>query len=349
LALAAVANQKPTRQKTNGSDVDYAILGSTGLRVSRLAFGAGPVSGVMVEEDARRQEALVRRVLDAGVNWIDTAATYGDGRSEQAVGASLAALGAAGDVHIATKVRLFEHQLSDIRAAVRESVAASLQRLCVKQVTLLQVHNSITARRGDEPTSLTPNDVLGPGGLLEALGQLREDGVVRFFGLTAIGQPGPLREVIESGQFHTIQVPYNLMNPSAGQDVPADFQEANYGNVIAAAALEQMGVFVIRVYAGGVLTGSPPSRHTLTTKFFPMELFKRDELRVAKLRDMRLGDIAVKELALRYSLSHPSATSAIVGFGEPGHVDEAVRYLNAGPLSDALLARLRSFEYHRVR
>jgi aryl-alcohol dehydrogenase-like predicted oxidoreductase len=328
--------------------LDYETLGSTGLRVSRLAFGAGPVPAVMVGDDERRQQALVRRVVDAGINWIDTAATYGDGQSERALGSSLATLGIADEVHIATKVRVLEHQLGDIRAAVRASIAASLKRLRVKQVTLLQVHNSITSKRGDEPTSLTPRDVLEAGGLSEVFNELRDEGLVRFFGLTAIGQPGPLREVVESGQFHTIQVPYNLVNPSAGREVPDNFQEADYGNVIEAADGQRMGVFAIRVYAGGVLAGNPPSRHSLTTKFFPIELFRRDELRVAKLREMQLGEADVKEMALRFVLSHPSVTSAIVGIGEPGHVDEAVRYLNAGPLPDAVLARLRLSEYLQV-
>jgi aryl-alcohol dehydrogenase-like predicted oxidoreductase len=110
-----------------------------------------------------------------------------------------------------------------------------------------------------------------------------------------------------------------------------------------------MGVFAIRVYAGGVLAGNPPSRYSLTTKFFPIELFKRDEARVAKLREMWGSDIDVKEMALRFSLSHPAVTAAIVGFGEPEHVDEAVRYLSTGPLPDVVLERLRSLEYHSVR
>jgi L-galactose dehydrogenase/L-glyceraldehyde 3-phosphate reductase len=330
-----------------GRNVEYATLGSTGLRISRLSFGAGPVSAVMVDADERRQQALVRRVLEAGINWIDTAATYGDGRSELALGASLAALGAASEVHVATKVRLFDKDFANISAAVRASVAASLQRLRVPTITLLQVHNSITARRGDEPTSLTPNDVLGPRGLLEAFGQLQQEGIVRFLGLTALGQTSSLREVINSEQFHSIQVPYNLMNPSAGQAVTADFQEADYGNVIRDAARHGMAVFAIRVYAGGALAGNPPSRHTMTTKYFPLDLFQRDQQRAAKLCELKLSDLD-GELALRFSLSHPSVTSAIVGFGEPSHVDDALRYLDAGHLPDALLSRLRQLEYHRV-
>jgi L-galactose dehydrogenase/L-glyceraldehyde 3-phosphate reductase len=299
----------------------------------------------MIDDDVHCQRELVRRVLDAGINWIDTAAGYGDGRAERALGAALAALGAAEQAHVATKVRLLENQLGDIPGAVRASVAASLQRLGLKQLTLLQVHNAITAKRDDEPTSITPQDVLGPGGMLEAFKELQRDGTVRFLGITAIGQPRALAEVIDSGQFDTIQVPYNLVNLSAGQDVPSDFSEANYGNAIQHAARQRMGVFAIRVYAGGVLAGNPPSRHAQTTKFFPLDLFQRDQVRVERLRQLVTDKIDIKELAARFPLSHPDVTSAIVGFSEPGHVDEAIRYLRSGPLPVELLDELRPFTY----
>jgi L-galactose dehydrogenase/L-glyceraldehyde 3-phosphate reductase len=299
----------------------------------------------MIDDDVRRQHELIRRVLDAGINWIDTAAGYGDGRAERALGGALAALGASEQVYVATKVRLLENQLGDIPGAVRASVAASLERLGLKQVTLLQVHNAITEKRDDEPTSITPRDVLGPGGMLETFKQLQLDGTARFLGITAIGQPRALHEVIGSGQFDTIQVPYNLVNPTAGQDVPSDFPEANYGNAIEHAARQRMGVFAIRVYAGGVLAGNPPSRHAQTTKFFPLDLFQRDQERVERLRRLIGDKIAVKELAARFPLSHPNVTSAIIGFSEPSHVDEAVAYSQSGPLPPELLAELRPFAY----
>jgi aryl-alcohol dehydrogenase-like predicted oxidoreductase len=184
----------------------------------------------------------------------------------------------------------------------------------MRRVTLLQVHNAITEKRDDEPTSITPRDILGPGGMLEAFKQLQLDGTARLLGITAIGQPRALAAVIDSGQFDTIQVPYNLVNPSAGQEVPSDFSEANYGNAIHHAARQRMGVFAIRVYAGGVLAGNPPSRHAQTTKFFPLDLFQRDQLRVDRLRQLVGDKIDVKELAARFPLSHPDVTSAIVGF-----------------------------------
>lgn len=156
--------------------MQYRTLGSTGLRVSRLALGSGPVASVMLGKDTRRQQQLLRHALDVGINWIDTAAGYGEGASERNVRAALQALGAEDAVLVATKVRVASHELTDIAAGVRQSVAASLKRLQSRRITLLQLHNTITRRRDEEPTSLTPQDVIGHGGVLEAFDQLRQEG-----------------------------------------------------------------------------------------------------------------------------------------------------------------------------
>src|SRR5687768_12304847 len=109
--------------------MECRTLGKTGIRVSAISFGAGPVSTLMVGDDERRQQAVVRHAIERGINWFDTAATYGNGQSELSLGRALAALGAADAVHVATKVRLAAEDLSDIRSAVKRSFAESLKRL----------------------------------------------------------------------------------------------------------------------------------------------------------------------------------------------------------------------------
>jgi L-galactose dehydrogenase/L-glyceraldehyde 3-phosphate reductase len=191
----------------------------------------------------------------------------------------------------------------------------------MRRVTLLQLHNSLTARRGDEPTSLTPEDVLGAGGVLEALRGLRDEGVVGYLGLTGIGQPAAMREVVNSGAFDTMQVPFNVLNPSAGSPMPADFAETDYGNIIDDCGLQGMGVFAIRVFAGGALLGNPPSAHTLKTPFFPLDLYERDRRRAARLRERFGEQVDLESLGLRFVLSHPHLSAAIVGFREAAQID----------------------------
>jgi aryl-alcohol dehydrogenase-like predicted oxidoreductase len=130
------------------------------------------------------------------------------------------------------------------------------------------------------------------------------------------------------------------LNPSAGREVSVEFGEVNYGNVIGECARQSMGVFAIRVFAGGALTGQPPSPHTLTTKFFPLDLYERDQGRAAELEKQVPAGHSLPELALRFAVSHPAVTSALVGFSCPEQVDEVVRFSAAGPLCPELLESL---------
>jgi aryl-alcohol dehydrogenase-like predicted oxidoreductase len=99
-----------------------------------------------------------------------------------------------------------------------------------------------------------------------------------------------------------------------------------------------MGVFAIRVFAGGALAGHAPSEHTKKTLFFPLALYERDRQRAAVLADtLRSHGIDIKEAALRFAAWHGQVSSAIVGFGAAEHVDEAVAYLDAGPLPPEVL------------
>lgn len=324
----------------------YRTLGKTGMEVSALAFGAGPVSGLMVAgenaaELAAKRLATVRQAVESGINWFDTAATYGHGESERGLGAALAELGRPSQVQVATKVRLATDRLHDIAGQVHASFTSSLERLQLPRVTLLQLHNAITARREEEPTSITPDDVLGPGGVLKAFERLREEGLIDFLGLTGTGQPAAMKEVVRSGQFDVMQVPYHLFNPSAYEIMPAGFTETDYGSIISTCAEHKMGVLAIRVFAGGALVGQEPSAHTLTTKFFPLDLYHRDQQRAAQLANLLPAGMSLKEAALRFVLANPLIASAIVGFGEPGHVDEAAHNAAKGALPNELMMTIR--------
>lgn len=305
--------------------MNYRILGRTGIKVSVIAFGAGPVSGWATSVAADRQVAVVRRAIDAGINWFDTAPTYSDGQSELAIGRALSELAAHEQVHLATKVRLDNQSGSDIRGFVLKSVESSLERLRCSKVTLLQLHNSVTAGRGDQPTSVTTRDVLGPQGVLQAFEELRSSGLVAHLGLTGLGDPASLRTVIDSDQFETVQTPYNLLNPSAGRRMPADFPETDHGNLFRHCDRQQMGVFAIRVFAGGALALREPSAHTKVTKFFPMDLYQRDRARAEELARTLPKTRPLPEAALQFVLDNPIVTSALIGFASEDEIDNAVQ------------------------
>jgi aryl-alcohol dehydrogenase-like predicted oxidoreductase len=312
----------------------YRPLGDTGIQVSIVSFGAGPVAGLMTSpQRADDQRRTIARAVELGVNWFDTAATYGEGRSEESLGRILSDLELARSVYVATKVRLPPDQLHDISGYVRRSVEASLQRLRLPSITLLQLHNSITLRRGDLATSITPGDVLD-GGVLATFEQLRREGLVQHLGLTALGDPESLAAVLLSRKFAAVQIPYNLLNPSAGQVMPPDFAESNLGNLLATCQDLDIGAMAIRVYAGGALAGQAPSQHTLTTKFFPLDLYQRDQARAARVRQQLPSGMTLPELAVRFVLGHPVVTSALIGFGSPEEVEQAVTFAQRGPLAE---------------
>jgi aryl-alcohol dehydrogenase-like predicted oxidoreductase len=319
-------------------------LGKTGLNVSIVSFGAGPVSGLMTGRDLQQQQATIARAIEWGINWFDTAPGYGNGESERNLGRAFADLGVGHDVHVATKVRLAEADWADMPDAIRRSAWESIERLGRAPLTLLQLHNAITANRGDEPSSITPDDVLKKRGVLEAFEELKQSQAVRHIGLTGIGQPDALREVIRCGSFQTVQTPYSLLNRSAGEEVSPGFAESNYGRIIADCASRQMGVLAIRVFAAGALLGNRPSAHTHRTPFFPLALYTRDTQRAARLRARLAPQANLRSIALQYVMANSNISTALIGFGSPHQVDQAVSDALPEPMPDNLRLAIREWQ-----
>ena len=310
--------------------VPQRSLGRIGLTIPALAFGAGPVSALMTDAGARvRQLATVRAALALGVDWFDTASTYGNGASETSLGWVLEELGVGRSVRIGTKVRLAPDQLRDIPSAVRASVEGSLRRLGVDSVALLQLHNSVTRQRGEQSTSLTPDDVLRKDGVLAAFEQLRREGLVQHLGLTGLGDAESLEEVLRAVAWATMQVNLNLCD---SQSTVAQNRPERAARLPA--------LLAIRVFAGGALAGRPPSAHTLTTKFFPLAGYERDLRRAEAMRSLLPGGVSLPEAAVRFAVHHTRVTSAIVGFGWPEEVADAARWAGNGPLPDELIAMI---------
>ena len=320
--------------------MEYRPLGNTGILVSAISFGAGPVSGLLTGNAIDTQREVVRKAVDLGVNWFDTAATYGNGQSEQSLGAALADIRTDHPLHVATKVRVQLTSQTDLRPLVVESVKESLARLRLPKVTLLQLHNSITHQRNDQPTSITPEDVLGARGILEGMKEVRDAGWVDHLGLTGIGDADALCTVMRTREFASIQAPVHLLNPSALRQTPPQLCDPDFGGFLRTAHSLGMGIFAIRVFAAGALLGAAPSPHTLKTPFFPLALYQRDEARVQKLVQ-QLGSVSVvRKAALQYTLSLPEIASSIIGFGQVDHVEMAAQIVEEPRLSPAELASL---------
>lgn len=320
--------------------MEYRVLGRSETQVSAISLGAGPISQLMVGEDRQAQRDTVAEALRAGMNWFDTAATYGNGESESSLGTALASSSGRASYHIATKVRLAPEQLDDIPTAVRESFAGSLQRLRSTRVTLLQLHNSVTAKRGDLPTSVTVDDVLGKHGVITAFDELRAEGLVDHFGFTGLGDKQSVAELVQSHRLTSAQVPFNLLTSFHGQDRSSGSVDVDYAELVEQCASNGVGVIAIRIFAGGALVGQEPAPHTYKTKFFPLELYHRDQQRAASLQKVLPPEITLAEAAVRFVLSKPGVSTALIGFASPAQIKEAIAFAANGPLEQELISRI---------
>ena len=314
-------------------------FGRTGITVSVLGFGCGAVGGLMVRGTPADQERTVARALAAGVNYFDTAPQYGDGQSETNIGRILAKLRPTG-ITLGTKVRLRDADKATIGAAIAASLEASLRRMGRAEVDLLQLHNPITL--ADAPGAVTADSVLDQ--VVPAFERLRTQGKIRFFGITAIGDTAALHRVIDSGRLHSGQVSYNLLNPSAGGALPANYPAQDYGRLLDRLAAAGMGSIGIRALAGGALSGeatrhpiaSPPPEPIGSAGSYDADLARARRL-LPLVQEGYAASLA--EAAVRFVISHKAMGTALVGIATPEQFDQALDAVAKGPLPQAALAR----------
>lgn len=318
-------------------------FGRTGMQLSVLGFGCGAVGGIMVRGDPADQERTIARAIVAGVNYFDTAVLYGDGESETNLGRILQKLKPANAV-VGTKVRLAPGGFGRIGDAVRESLEGSLARLRLDRVDILHLHNSITESGGG--SALSARQVLDE--VVPAFERLRQQGKIRFLGMTAVGDTAALHQVIEARVFDSAQVVYNMLNPSAADALPPNYPAQDYGRLFDKTTAAGVGVVGIRVLAGGALSGSA-ERHPIASP--PPEPigsamnYDADIERARRLRPLVEEGFAASltEAATRFAISHPAMGTILVGMATPQQFEDALAAVEKGPLPLAALDRLSAF------
>jgi len=322
--------------------MQYRTIGKTGVRVSEIGFGCGNNAVLMVKAPYDEQVKAVRHALDRGINFFDTAFAYGLGKSEENLGRILNELGA--NPVISTKIRLEADAVGDVKAATIRAVEAGLARLKRDRVDFVQLHTRVTLERGTgKRFSLAPKDVLGPNGVIDGFKAMRDRGKVGHFGFSGLGDPKALDELADSGEFHGFQCYYNLLNPSAGQPVPAGFSALDYGLILDHAAAKGMGAFVIRVLAAGALTSDPStggggSGQTLSPgSDYPVDLRRAEKIKAA----LNVEGRDLTQAAIRFGLMNQKVSVVLVGFSNTTHIDEAVACSGMPGLSDGQMAKVR--------
>ena len=195
-------------------------LGRTGLEVSVLGYGAGAVGGLFTKGAAADQERAIARAIEAGINYFDTAALYGNGESEKNLGRVLKALKA--NVVVGTKVRLSAEHRANVGKAIEQGMNDSLARMGRDHVDLFQLHNPLVAKDAGDKLAID----IALNEVAPALEKLKKAGKTRFIGFSGVGETAALHRAIDSKLFDTIQVVYNALNPSAGGPLPRACSQA---------------------------------------------------------------------------------------------------------------------------
>ena len=324
----------------------YRKLGRTGIRVSEIGFGCGNVGGLIIRGLYKEQLEAVQLALDLGVNYFDTAPSYGEGRSETNLGKVLSEL--EPNIVLASKVGLSKDQLKNIPSEVEKSVEASLDRLQRDHVDVLQLHSRITLTRDSSknPRSLSIDDVLGENGVADAFNSLREEGKTRFIGFTGLGETAALHKVVESGRFDVVQAYFNLLNPSAGYSVSPEFSGYDFKQLIDKASKNGMGVAAIRVMAAGALGGNVSregySAPVIRGSMVPGGEYEKDQNRANRLHFLIQDKLrTLPQVSLQFVLTHPGVSVALVGFSNQDQIKEAAESIDIDPMSKSQMEKLR--------
>lgn len=317
-----------------------SFLGRTGLAISELAFGGGVTGGILINPDEAIRHDALQRAVAAGINWIDTAAIYGDGASEETIGRHLRELTPRPDV--STKVRLEADDMHDVAGAIERGLERSLRRLQSELLALFQLHNHLGHGVG-ERLALPPEQVLRRGGVADTFDRLKEQGLIRAGGMTAAGAAAACLEVINSGRFDAAQIYYNAINPSAAwARVPPGWRGGqDFCGLVAACVDHDMGILNIRVWAGGVLANpEPPQRLFVMTSGTDMA----NEIRCAAAVRSALGAGfgSPAQAALRFVLANRDFATRVIGITEIAQLDAALAAMALGPLPTAAVSKLEA-------
>ena len=301
------------------TEIKTAQLGTTGLEISRVGFGAWALGGAGYDwgwgaQDDDDSIAAIHHALELGINWIDTAAQYGFGHSEEVVGRALEGL--ATRPYVFTKGgqpegpgRTTVQSLK--RDSLRRELEGSLSRLGVPAVDLYQIHWPIPDQEIEEGWS--------------TLAELKEEGLVRHIGVSNFSVE-QLRRIQQIAPVETLQPPYSL--------VARDVEDT----ILPFAEREDTGVMVYSPMGSGLLTGAmtrdriaalPEDDWRKHSERFQEPQLSAHLALVGRLQGMATWlDTTPGAIAVAWTLRNPAVDGAIVGFRRPDQVDPIIGAAN---------------------
>ena len=318
----------------------YRSLGRTGFKVSSISFGAWAIGGSWGPVSNDDSLAALRRAVELGINFFDTADVYGDGRSEQL----LAQLrrDTRAPFHVATKAgrRAQPHGPAAYSlASLTGYIERSLKNLEVDALDLLQLH-------------CPPTDVYYMPEVFDGLDRLVQDGKLRFYGVSVERVEEALK-AIEYPNVSSVQIIFNIFRQR-----PADL-------FFARARERHVGILARLPLSSGMLAGKMTAATSFASddhRAFNREgqAFDRGETfsgfdyqvglaAVEELRALVPAGFTMAQLAMAWILEHEAVTCVIPGAKRPAQVEENARAAEVPPLSDDVRARIRRLYEERIR
>lgn len=293
-------------------------LGSSGLEITRVGFGAWAIGGgdwafSWGPQDDKMSEDAMRHAIELGINWIDTAAVYGLGHSEEVVGRFVHSLPASERPFVFTKCGLIWDERNRMQQAkrvlkpesIRAECEASLRRLGIERIDLYQFH-------WPDETGTAVEDSWAEMLRLIEEGKVRLGGVSNF-DVKLLDRCAAIRHV------DSLQPPFSLIRrDAAAQQIP--WCEAHQTGVICYSPM-QSGLLTDRFSAERVARMADDDWRRRSAEFNPPNVTRNMALRDALKPIAQRHGTSVSSVAIAWVLSWPGVTSAIVGARSPEQVD----------------------------
>jgi aryl-alcohol dehydrogenase-like predicted oxidoreductase len=317
--------------------VNFRTLGRTGIQVSEIGFGAWAIGGSWGPQNEADSIAALHRAIELGMNFIDTAAGYGNGKSERLIAQVLKEH--RDRVWVATKTPPTPGKwpptpycIADERYPekyLRENVEERLRNLQTDCIDVLQLHTWTRAwNRNPRP--------------FEVLRKLQAEGKIRYIGVsTPEPDQNSVIDLMRGGWVDTVQVIYNIFEQEPAAELLPAAQEYNVGILVRV-------VFDEGVLAGKYTAATTFSEDDFRTRYFAGDRLARAVKRVAQIKaDTTETGLTMPEIALKFALAHPAVSTVIPGIRNVAQAEANASASALPPLSEAVMLKLREHAWLR--
>lgn len=316
----------------------YRKFGNTGIEVSEIGFGAWAIGGSWGDQKESDSLEALDTAVDNGVNFIDTAAGYGNGKSEKIIGKFLKSR--PEEVIVCTKTPpvsgkwppspycKIEERYPE--KYLRENIEERMNNLQVSSLDVLLLH-TWTRAWNDTPRAL------------EILQKIKSEGLIKQIGIsTPEHDQNCVVQLMRAGIIDVIQVIYNI------------FEQEPAAQILPVALETGTGIIVRVAFDEGVLTGKYSGKEQFTGDDFRRFYFEGDRLqrgvrRTEKIKqEFSKSGYSMPELALKFALSHKAVSTVIPGIRNSSQALQNTSASDLPELSDDQLARLREHRWNRA-